>query len=219
LADLKLFGDVPGVAVKKLAAADWFPGLRSLTIGSSRMSDAGVRAMKSAPHLRSLVLHGETLKGVEFEVIATAFPELRSLELRVDAECEDAPSATERFLARLSTPHLRHLTLGGVGLPPLAARALAGNPAFSNLTLLRLENAEMTAEGVEALLTSPHLQRLIRLDFLGQFTTSRTTGGEGLAAMLDPAVLPNLVSCGMPNGVPDGLRAKLEAARPGLRLA
>lgn len=219
LAVLGLYGGVPTTAVRKLAAADWFAGLRSLSIDSDRIGDGGVQALKTAPGLRALTLRGAAVWENGLEVITTAFPELRSLELRLPSGADQSPFVTERLLARLATPHLRNLTFSGVRLPLPAVQALAGNPAVSNLTLLRLENAALTAEGVETLVTSPHLQRVLRLDFLGHSITTHTTGGEGLAPLLDPAVMPDLVSCGTPNGLPAELRAKLEAARPGLRLA
>jgi hypothetical protein len=83
-----------------------------------------------------------------------------------------------------------------------------------------VRDAGLTAIGVRAIAESPHLGRLIALD-LGHshLERDRNAGGDGLGVLLDPAVMPNLVSCGVPGGLSDGLRKRLQTARPGLRLA
>jgi uncharacterized protein (TIGR02996 family) len=219
LAVLGLDGSVPTSAVRKLVSADWFPALRSLSISSDQLGDGGVQSLRTASRLRALTLRGAAVWENGLDVIATAFPDLRSLEVQLPSGADQSLFITERFLARLATPHIRDLTLRGIRLPLPAVKALAANPALSNLTLLRLENAGMTAEGVEALVTSPRLQRLIRLDFLGHSITTQSSGGEGLAALLNPAVMPNLVRCGTPKGLSEELWKRLEAARPDLQLA
>jgi len=218
LAVLGLDGTVPSSAVQKLVAADWFPGLRSLWINSPQLNDGGAQVLRAANGLKSLALFDPILSRGACEVLPVAFPHLQSLTMHARMDSGEPLTTAQRFAARLASPHLRNLSIEGLRWDMAGVAALASNATLGQLTRLNLRNAAFTNAAVETLVTSPHLQRLLHLNLRNWKGLWSSAEADGLTPLLDPAVMPNLVECGVPDGLSHKLRKKLEAARPGLRL-
>ena len=195
-----------------LARSPLFAALRSLLI-SDQVGDQAVAALMEsdcAPKLRRLELQGCTITKRSLRRLATAFPNLLTLEVGRSKE-PVAPEALSRFFAELNQP-LRHLLIQ-YPITDQAAGSLAGNPALSQLRTLDLGDAEgdFTAKGLTALLTSPHLSNLITLHARGEKL-------EKAASLLsDPACLPRLRELRV--GVSAKVGETIERARPGLTSA
>jgi uncharacterized protein (TIGR02996 family) len=216
LAVLELDGcGLRNVGVVALAASGLFEQLRVLSLANNAIGDEGVAAV--ADGLRALGLRALRLgdsnfgrKGLIALATAGAFLELTTLDLHSTRKRKASADDVTQALASLELSRLRHLDLAGWPVGDAGLKALAANPALANLTYLDLGWCEAGPDGAKALFTSPHLRRLVTLKLLH----SRT--GKAFEALRDPALLPNLRECWVPEGVSDRLAKRLEAARGGV---
>ena len=79
---------------------------------------------------------------------------------------------TARFLKRLATPRLRHLTLTYCDFDRECVEALATSPTFANLTRLKIEegchaNKKLIPKVAERLFRAANLQSLVELEIHG----------------------------------------------------
>jgi uncharacterized protein (TIGR02996 family) len=201
-------------ALRALMRADWFAGLRVLSLGNNALGDRGVAALAAHPvarALRVLRLGDNPFARAGLAAIARpgAFPSLTTLDLHTfDPHTALKRKATEAdvaaFLAAFSSPRLRHLDLGHWPVGDTGAEALARSPTFAQLTRLGLESCGIGEAGARALFASPHLQRLVCLDL------SHNKIGRAADALLDPAVMPRLVDCRLlGTDIPQATAAKL----------
>lgn len=129
------------------------------------------------------------------------------LDLHSSVKRKASADDVTRFLTSLALTNLRHLSLQDWPVDDAGARAIAANPAFGRLTMLDLGYCRIGPAGARALFTSPHLRRLVLLNL------SSNPCGAAVEALLDPALLPDLCECWLPDGVDAKLRDRLEAAR------
>ncbi len=196
---------------KELFAADWFARLRVLELGSGYLDDRTVIALgKSAvaEHLRSLTLGAMERSPKALLSVAQDFPQLTTLDFpsRGPQSRARGPDVRE-FLKALGMTNLRHLRLSRHWVGDAGAVALAKNPSLANLTRLTLDGTLVGDRGFQAITQAPHLQRLVHLDL------SWTQVKGGAEVLTDPAVLPNLAFCWLPQGVSKKVMKKLRQAR------
>lgn len=210
--------------VRTLVEAPFFAGLRVLSFSGPRLDEAGlelVAGSASAPQLRMLRLDcgGNDLTGSFRSLAGTpltrpgAFPELTTLRIEYPFT-KKAKRDTARFLHKLATPCLRHLTLKNCGFDDECAKALASNPSFANLTRLCVDQGLLAAEKVspkaaEAMFHASNLQNLVELK-LDNFPL-----GKALEGLADDAVMPKLVSGSFSDSeAPPETIERLKAKRP-----
>jgi uncharacterized protein (TIGR02996 family) len=209
LAELRMNFNPSPKAADSLFRREWFQELRMLVASGDPVRMRGACASARLTGLRQLrIPHGKKPLTVEDLLRGAYWHSLTTFEIPQygwkGAECA-------RLVARVTAPNLKHLNLMGVPLGDAGAVALAENESFANLTRLNLSACRIGPRGVEALLNSPHLQRLIELNLYAN------QGGEALAALADPGVLPNLGLADVAaNGVSDELRRRLDH-RPAIR--
>jgi uncharacterized protein (TIGR02996 family) len=217
---------VTAADVDALAAAPLFGGLRALTFDGTRIDEKGLEAVAAsgcARWLRILRISGDGDMTGSFRSLDStpltrpgAFPELTTLELKYPYGAK-ARTDTAKFLKKLATPKLRHLTLAYCGLDDECADVLGNCPALGSLTRLILEDATLSTKAAEKLLRSPNLQRLIELKIKPPYGEARAALGEAAGVCLDLTVMP-LLSGGWfsTSGVAMGTIERLQTARPGL---
>jgi uncharacterized protein (TIGR02996 family) len=129
---------------RALAASPRAAGLRALMLGNDALGDGGVAALAASPHLRGL----------------------RRLDLRGTVYGDTfGPAGVAALAASPVADGLTSLDLGSnFAIRDDAARALAASPRLASLVVLSLRETKITEAGVAALLDSPHLGRLARLD-------------------------------------------------------
>jgi hypothetical protein len=210
LAVLRLIAHPSGDEAERLFHLSWADHLRVVAFDGAV---ANVRAVFNSPRLgqlRQLHLKCTGTGVLSPKRIADAVC-WRSLTTFDAAGCPFGEHGGFNLARRLQAPNLKHLNLMGVPLGDAGAVALAENESFANLTRLNLSACRIGPRGVDALLNSPHLQRLIELNLYAN------QGGEALAALADPGVLPNLGLADVAaNGVSDELRRRLDH-RPAIR--
>jgi uncharacterized protein (TIGR02996 family) len=173
-----------------LRKAPWFPQLRVLSFHGGDLSDAAVVALARSPaaaNLRILRFVGLGFGPEALAALGTGarFPNLTALELTRGSGRRPKGTDMGRFVKALKIPRLRHLHIDGWPLFAAGARALAANPALTNLTRLTLRRTHLGDPSLAALVRSPHLQQLITLDLEGNELKSA-------AALHDPQWLPHL---------------------------
>ncbi len=196
---------------KELFAADWYGGLRVLELESGHLEDRTVIALgKSAvaANLRSLTLGAMVRSPKALLAVAQNFPQLTTLDFPARGLYSRARGPDVRaFLKALAMPDLRHLRLSQQWVADAGAVALAKNSSLSRLTRLTLDSTPVGDRGLQAITHSPHLQRLVHLDL------SWTLVKDGAEVLADPAVLPNLAFCWLPQEVSERVMTKLRKAR------
>jgi uncharacterized protein (TIGR02996 family) len=209
LAELRMNFNPSPKASDSLFRRDWFERLRVFTASGD---EERMRAACTSPRLTELrqlrIPHGGNPLTPDDFLHSVYWPSLTTFEIPHfgwgRAECYE-------LLSRIEAPNLRHLNLRGVPLGDAGAVALANNASLANLTRLNVAGCRIGPRGVQALLESPHLQRLIELNLYAN------TGGDSLAALADPGVMPNLGLADVAaNGVSDEVRRRLEQ-RPAVR--
>lgn len=205
-------GELRNDDMKVLAASPLFAGLHDLALSTNELGDRGIAALAASPcaaTLRILRLGDNSFgkKGLQTLARPGAFPRIATLDLKSSVKRRATVADVTTFLAGLSIPGLRQLDLSGWPVQDAGARAIAGNPAFANLTVLNLGYSQIEAAGVKALLTSPHLRNLVKLDLV--YCPAR----DNLEALADPTVLPRLRECWLPSGVSDKVKERLRSAR------
>jgi uncharacterized protein (TIGR02996 family) len=95
------------------------------------------------------------------------------------------PDDWAAFFRALNAPVLRHLTLWNVPLKSKGGLALAANRSLANLRLLSVKNAKPGKKANRAIVTAPHLQRLLSLEL------REDDRQEGYDPLADPGVLPH----------------------------
>ena len=138
--------------------------LRVLSLGGCLIGDEGARALVDADGLASvrhldLSANGIDLDGLGALIDSPLFEGLEHLDLGFN----DFNAAHVELLLR--SPHLsslRVLRLMGRGLGDDALKKLAACPALSNLLELHLDPERANAEGLQALIRSPHLHPRVR---------------------------------------------------------
>src|SRR5262249_43453081 len=159
-----------------------------------RVGDRGVAALAAHPaakSLRVLRLGDNAFGQAGLAAIARpgAFPALTTLDLHSSLKHRANEADVAAFVTALSSPKLRHLSLGYWPVGDAGAKALAHSPALANLTRLGLRSCDIGDAGAKALFGSPHLQRLVELDL------SDNAVGASARALLDPGVMPRLIEC------------------------
>lgn len=213
LTNLNLSGNsLSSADAESLAGASNLTRLRALSLNRNYIDADGLRAL--APSLAGLheLRLAENRFGAEAaEVVASAFPNLRLLELgwaNLGAAGWRALAASPN-LARLHTldllrtaggpdgakalaesPHLTrlvYLNLHDCGIKDTGAKAVANSPAATRLRVLLLQGNEIGGPGVRALLTSPHLSRLRWVDlgrnFIGDPTAEIIAASPNVARL------------------------------------
>lgn len=185
-------------------------GLRVLELHSAFASAARVWLRSPAlVGLRQLTLHESSNgKAPDWFASARCWESLTSFRW---SRGTSPPPAPLRWLTDVRAVRLKHLDLKGLVLGDAGAVALASNPSLGNLTRLNLSGCRIGPRGVQALLQSPHLQRLVELNLYAN------SGGDAVAALADPGVMPELGLADVAaNGVSDEVRRRLEH-RPAIR--
>jgi uncharacterized protein (TIGR02996 family) len=213
LAALELVGcGLRNNAVTVLRASGLLEPLRVLSLANNMIGDKGVAALADGPwprRLRVLRLgHNDFGKrGLATLARPGAFPELTTLDLSASLNHEATPEDVTRFLTELGLPRLRHLSLLRCRVDDAGVKALAANPTLANLTSLDLGSCPAGRAGAKALFESANLRRLVTLKL------SYSRMGKAVEMLKDPALLPNLRECWVPERLPDKLKERLEAAR------
>jgi uncharacterized protein (TIGR02996 family) len=199
-------------AVRLLARAPWFAGLRNLEIDGHEVAEALPAAMAGAPacrleslsiggarsHVRfpalfasdlaagltSLDLGGQVAPEAVSELARSAVcPRLARLGLGLTNEPSDAVC---QLIGSPDLPALRELAVTGGPLTPTAARRLPRLPGLSRLRSLALR-CGLDDEAVSALARSPLPKDLRRLDLHGN-----AYADAGVRALLEAPWLPSL---------------------------
>ena len=127
------------------------------------------------PSLRSLVVETGGLNGeVVREVTRASLPGLEHLELWLGTENYGATVAVEDLEPILSGslfPNLKYLGLRDSDIADAVAAAAANAPILERIEILDLSMGTLGDEGVEALLASPNLTRLKKLDIHHHYCT------------------------------------------------
>ena len=173
---------IGGAGVEALAHAD-FPHLKTLYLGTNRLTPTGLRVLahtRRLPQLVEIQLDNNELGTAGLEALAHSplLARLEQLSLR-------HARVTATGLRALESAHLplTCLDLSENKLPPRAFLELARCP-LTALTRLTLEFNEMGDEGAEALAASPHLAGLREL-----FLNRTNLGPLGMKALVSS---PNL---------------------------
>lgn len=206
--------------VAALLDAPWIDSLRSLDVGSNRLSSNAAESLAGCSKLAQLTqldLSSNFEVGIEGLHALAASPFLRNLlKLNVD-ECLDHHFSTtsqptqplKDFLQMLELPRLRHLDLSHAKIGVEEA-ALLGRDKFRHLTRLILRQCQISDEVVKGLLRSPSWQNLLELNLASNHLK------ESVAVLSDRSCLPRLSACQLQNNpIPEPLRLKL-ARRPGV---
>src|SRR5262249_32061243 len=183
--------DLEATGVTLNALADWLDGplgrqLRGLRFGEDAVYNTApdFRPAFEAGQLESLRLHGGLYGVASAGVIVGG------------------------LLSARPTGHLRVLDLSGVSLTGAPTRQLAAAPVTAGLADLRLANCQLDSADLGALLQSPHLGALRRLD-LSQNTGLRE---PALLRLVRHPDLQRLVGLGL-EGVPVSLAVVRELVR------
>jgi uncharacterized protein (TIGR02996 family) len=134
------------------------PALRSLTMSGNWLGDGAARALATAPllaHVSELDLSRNSLgpAGVEALAGSAHASGLRALWLGFNPVGDSGAITAARL-------PLRRLYLGRTQVGPEGIAALAGSATLAGLTHLDLDYNPRPADGLRALLRSPHLDRL-----------------------------------------------------------
>jgi uncharacterized protein (TIGR02996 family) len=151
-------------ALRALTASPSLANLAALDLGFTRITYEGIAAIANSPHLRNikvLNLFGNDLgfhAGYVFVPLAR-LPVLRDIDLGAN-DLHQAILA----LAHTIPPNLTTLRLGGNPLGDGGACQLANSAGMAGVTTLDLHTCKITSDGALALLESPHLVGLARLN-------------------------------------------------------
>jgi hypothetical protein len=192
-----------------LTGADWFPQLHDWCFGAGGFGVRGLRRLLAAgpSRLHSLFVGPEesTPEGLRL-LTADNFPRLTRLELMGDyAGTDDGRFAAFLRSADLSSLTSLKLCHGSAGRA--AALALARNPAFGNLAELDVVVGPLGAAGWKALVSSPHLQRVLKVS---AHDDDAATAAELLC---DRTLWPDLRAAMFGFDVPPEVGERFEAAR------
>ncbi|HEX2908294.1 MAG TPA: STM4015 family protein [Phototrophicaceae bacterium] len=159
---------------------DAFPNLEYLTIRGGNGLD--LEPIK-LPKLKSLRIESGGLGAEVVRSIGEAdLPELESLVLWLGAERYGATSTIatlERFYDCAEMPKLKYLGLCDSDIQDAIAEFMATAPVLQRLDVLDLSLGMLTDEGALALLTSPYLRHLKKLDLHHHFCS------DAMVAKLD----------------------------------
>jgi Leucine-rich repeat (LRR) protein len=167
------------------AASAPLPALEALDLSGNRITYEAFMPLVArglAPALRELDVGGNELSEGVFEAVASAWPRLETLKL------EKTKPGTGGTVQIAKLGGLRALHLGGCGLGPVAAGALAGSERLAGLRVLDLGDNRIGDTGAAALARSPHLTQLASLDLRRAKLTD-----AGAKALLDSPTLSGLI--------------------------
>lgn len=149
-----------------------FPRLEALQV---RGSTSLVMPAVTHQGLRRLVIECGGLPASVLETLAASFfPALEHLELWLGTEeygFDGDLAAVERAVQNLRTPTLRYLGLRDAEIADEVAQWLAGEAWVASLAELDLSLGTLGDEGARALLDSPHVRQLQRLDLSHHYVT------------------------------------------------
>lgn len=194
LAELNLwYCQIRGTGLKAIANSENCASLRSLILGTNRITQSGVKALansKCVSGLRHLDLSYNPLgpKGVQSLAEGDALRNLISFEYpmlddeRKDLRIEDS----KIFFSKVDWPFLRYLNFSGVPVGANGVKALANSPQLARLRILKLSDTKLRDTGVTSLLTAPGVEGLLQLDL------SENPIKKGAEVLLNPEALHNL---------------------------
>jgi uncharacterized protein (TIGR02996 family) len=185
-----------------IAAIAALPGLESLVSLQHDLGIDSARALARAPRLAELMIESQRL-GDEAGLLLAGIPRLKKLQLY---RAGLTPAGTAALVARLP-PSIRILDLSHNAIGDEGARAIADAPQLAGLVELHLRDVGLTAEGLRAIVRSPHLGALEYLWFDG-------APEDPLRELADPAILPSLLMARVESNRRLG---KLQANCPSLR--
>lgn len=162
----RALGHLPGA----LPGLEWF-GVR----GGEGLDLSGLKSER----LRGLVVQAGGLSGaVVRQVAAAELPALEHLELWLGTEDYGGSSGVEDLRPILDGrfPGLRHLGLRNADYTDAVAAALADAPVMRALDTLDLSMGTLGDDGARALLASPHLDRLGRLNIAHHYLSDAALG-------------------------------------------
>src|SRR5262249_38166123 len=131
-----------------LSRSSLFDQLRLLALVRNRIGEKGVAEIaksESRATLQALYLWDNCLgKGALERIVRPgAFPALISLSLPAQGHTKLSPRDIAPILAKLAMSNLRSLNLSGWPIGDVGAKALAANPALTNLWYLGVSNAQI----------------------------------------------------------------------------
>jgi uncharacterized protein (TIGR02996 family) len=197
-------------AFQKLISAPWFSRLRMLGLPGGRQTDEIIRTLAAQPmarELRSLNFNGWVLGGNWRQAVLESFPKLTTLSGVTTLLPETSEAEILAFLGGHFACRLRHLDLYSWPMSVKAAKVMAQNPSFAQLTRLNLTKAKLSPRALAHLLNSLHLQNLVSLNI------DECADIDGVSQLLDPGVLPSLRFCKLSEKVGQKLGKKLRTAR------
>jgi hypothetical protein len=214
---------LPAAEIRRLAASPLFANLRVLTLQGTELDEKSLEYIaesECAELLRVLRIGGNSDCVGQFRSLAAsplartgAFPSLTTLDFNNSFQ-KKSKRDTAKFLQKLATPRLRHLTLRDCDFDDVCAEAIAANATSANLTRLHLEQCYdstrlLSPDAATRLFRSPSLRNLVELE-LHNFAV-----GPALAALEDESTLPNLSRAAFwgSGAAPDAI-ARLKKARP-----
>jgi uncharacterized protein (TIGR02996 family) len=160
--------DVSDAGARALAGSPYLTRLKKLTFHANRLTDqgtAGLLLSRNMAEVRSLTLFAHAMGPLTIDAL-TRSPHLGRLE-ELDFSGSNHLYTDDQMQQLVAWPGLARLTqlvLGGA-IDDVGLRLFAGCPSIANLKRLSLwGNRTISTEGVSALLASPHLGRLERLD-------------------------------------------------------
>jgi hypothetical protein len=128
------------------------------------------------PNLRKFVLEGGGLPAeVVSEICAARMPKLEHLELWLGDENYGGITETSSLRPLLDGtvfPKLRYLGLRNSKIADEVAKAVAESPLLERIEILDLSLGTMTEVGAEALLVSPKVRKLKRLDLFHHYISA-----------------------------------------------
>lgn len=156
----------PGAA--QIATMPFFENVRDLSIYASRLTGREASQLFTSDHLQKLerlVLAGNRISS-DFRDVK--LPRLHALSLAENSYGSDVEFGASDVSRLIATPwNLERLDLSSNRIKDAGAVALAGWERASTLTFLDVSNNWIDAEGMKALLQSPHFGSVVDLRLAG----------------------------------------------------
>jgi uncharacterized protein (TIGR02996 family) len=164
-AGMRTLADTPGLA-----------RLRSLNLSDNRLTDTGLAALATSPHLANLTeldLGYTQISTAGLAALAGTPLLARLTNLDLGSNFRNIPQAAETIA--VLDHHLAELDLSYTHPTEEGILALANSPASVHLRVLNLYCCGVKAPGIAALVNSPYLKGLARLDLGNNFPGEEAT--------------------------------------------